>query len=164
MTVTTTTTEPATTTATVMTTTEPAIVTTTITSGSETTTSGTTTTGETTPTEPAYTRGDVNEDGEINVADAQLALNAYVKAMAGKESDLTEQQTLAADVNEDQEISVNDAQTILLYYVKNTLSGTPTAWEDLLGNQRQPQPYPDLSIPHEDFRIEADRYLTETET
>ncbi len=164
MTVTTTTTEPITATTTVMTTTEPIIVTTTITSGSETTTSGTTTTGETTPTEPAYTRGDINDDGEINVADAQLALNAYVKAMAGKESDLTEQQTLAADVNEDQEISVNDAQTILLYYVKNTLSGTPTAWEDLLGNQRQPQPYPDLSIPHEDFRIEADRYLTETET
>ena len=116
-----------------------------VTGPTESQTSETTVTSETTPTEPAYTRGDVNEDGEINVADAQLALNAYVKAMAGKESNLTEQQTLAADVNEDQEISVNDAQTILLYYVRNTLSGSTVTWDELLGRNKPAEGLPLLT-------------------
>ena len=38
----------------------------------------------------------------------------------------------AANVNKDNEVSVDDAQTILLYYVRNTLSGTPTTWDELL--------------------------------
>ena len=57
-----------------------------------------------------------------------------------------------------------DAQLILLYYVKNTLSNTPTAWETLLGKQRQPQPYPDLTKPYADFLPEADGDPTEAET
>ena len=162
-TVSTTTTEPETTTTTVTTTTEPETVTTS-TGDSETITSETTTTGETTPTEPDYLLGDINDDGEVNVADAQLTLNAYVKAMAGKDNGLTEKQAKAANVNGDQEISVDDAQIILLYYVKNTLSNTPTAWETLLGKQRQPQPYPDLTKPYADFLPEADGDPTEAET
>ncbi len=146
----TTTTTTSTTKATMTTTTTSMTETTTIASESvtgptESQTSETTVTSETTPTEPAYTRGDVNEDGEINVADAQLALNAYVKAMAGKESNLTEQQTLAADVNEDQEISVNDAQTILLYYVRNTLSGSTVTWDELLGRNKPAEGLPLLT-------------------
>ena len=162
-TVSTTTTEPETTTTTVTTTTEPETVTTS-TGDNETITSETTTTGETTPTEPEYLLGDINDDGEVNVADAQLTLNAYVKAMAGKDNGLTEKQAKAADVNGDQEISVDDAQIILLYYVKNTLSNTPTAWETLLGKQRQPQPHPDLTKPYADFLPEADGDPTEAET
>ena len=162
-TVSTTTTEPETTTTTVTTTTEPETVTT-DTGDSETITSETTTTGETTPTEPEYLLGDINDDGEVNVADAQLTLNAYVKAMAGKDNGLTEKQAKAADVNGDQEISVDDAQIILLYYVKNTLSNTPTAWETLLGKQRQPQPYPELTKPYANFLPEADGDPTEAET
>ncbi len=101
---------------------------TTVTETSETTV----TTSETVPAEQTYLRGDVNNDGDVSVDDAQLTLNAYVKRMAGKATGLTEQQTAAADVNGDHAVTVEDAQTILLYYVKNTLSNTPTAWEKLL--------------------------------
>ncbi len=34
-----------------------------------------------------------------------------------------------------------DAQTILMYYVKNSLSHTPTSWEDLL-EKKQPAKLP----------------------
>ena len=86
--------------------------------------------------------GDVNGDKEISVEDAQLTLNAYVKIMAGMDSGLTEQQLKAADVNGDGEVSVEDAQTILLYYVRNTLSGTPTTWDELLGKATPASPRP----------------------
>ena len=60
--------------------------------------------------------------------------------MAGMGSGLTEQQMKAADVNHDGEVSVDDAQTILIYYVRNTLSGTPTTWDEVLDKQTQAQP------------------------
>lgn len=78
-------------------------------------------------------KGDINADGAVSVADAQLALNAYVRIMAGRESGLTEPQTLAADISGDKSITVEDAQYLLMYYVKNTLSSTPTTWEELTG-------------------------------
>ena len=81
---------------------------------------------------PEYLRGDVNNDGEVSVEDAQITLNAYVEIMAGMESGLTWQQGKAADVDENNNVSVDDAQNILLYYVHNTLSGTPTTWEELV--------------------------------
>ena len=61
--------------------------------------------------------------------------------MAGSETGLTAEQAQAADVNRDREISVDDAQTILMYYVKNSLSHTPTSWEDLL-EKKQPAKLP----------------------
>ena len=107
-------------------------------------TESTTTTSDTTPTEPEYLTGDINDDGEISVEDAQLALLEYVNAMTGLESSLTEKQKLAGDVNGDKEISVEDAQTILLYYVSNTLSGETVTWDDLLGKKPQGQQLPFL--------------------
>ena len=88
--------------------------------------------------------GDVNEDGEISVEDAQLTLNAYVKTMAGKDNDLTEKQVKAADVNGDGIVSVDDAQSILIYYVKNSLSGKSTTWDELLGRNQSSEPLPFL--------------------
>lgn len=112
-----------------------------VTGTTETQESVTTATTETAPPTVEDSRGDINADGEISVADAQLALNAYVKRMAGSETGLTAEQAQAADVNRDKEISVDDAQTILMYYVKNSLSHTPTSWEDLL-EKKQPAKLP----------------------
>ena len=94
--------------------------------------------------EPEYLLGDINDDGEVSVEDAQLALLEYVNAMTGLESSLTDRQKLAADVNGDKESSVEDAQTILLYYVSNTLSGENVTWDDLLGKKPQGQQLPFL--------------------
>ena len=132
----------------------------TVTSASETQTSETTTPSETTPTEPTYMLGDVNEDGEISVDDAQLTLNAYVKIMAGRDSGLTDQQAKAANVNKDNEVSVDDAQMILLYYVRNTLSGTTTTWDELLGKNKPSEPVPFLLKLKELFKDDS----TEDET
>ena len=133
------------------------------TSESAETSETTTTTGETTPTEPDYLFGDVNEDGEIGVEDAQLTLNAYVKGIAGKESGLSEKQIKAADVNEDGIVSVDDAQTILIYYVKNTIAKVPTTWEDLLGKKPQAQTLPAVPERKEEILPEPPRF-TEDET
>ena len=83
-------------------------------------------------------------DGKVSVEDAQLALNTYVKNMAGKDNNLTEQQVKAADVNADGIVSVDDAQSILNYYVKNVLSSSAITWDELLGRNKQTQPRPAL--------------------
>ena len=115
----------------------------TVTSESEAESTETTvTTGETTPTEPEVLTGDVNDDGTVSVDDAQLTLNAYVKSIAGKDHGLSEEQVRAADVNEDGNVSVDDAQTILIYYVKNTLAGSGTTWDELLGRTKPVQGLP----------------------
>ena len=142
-TTTTSTTKATTTTSTTTTTTTDTTTSTTVTSATESTET-TVTTSETTPTEPEYLLGDINDDGEVSVEDAQLALLEYVNAMTGLESSLTDRQKLAADVNGDKEISVEDAQTILLYYVSNTLSGENVTWDDLLGKKPQGQQLPFL--------------------
>ena len=78
-------------------------------------------------------RGNLNDDGEVSVEDAQIALNAYARVLAKADLGLTELQFRAADINGDETISVDDAQLILIYYVKNTLANVPTTWDDLLG-------------------------------
>ena len=79
--------------------------------------------------------GDVNNDGEISVEDAQLTLIEYVSTMSGLDGSFTEKQKLAGNVNGDQQISVEDAQIILIYYVKNTLAGENFSWEQILHPQ-----------------------------
>lgn len=117
---------------------KPTITSTTITTLSE----STETTVTTSETQTTYHLGNVNGDEEISVEDAQLTLNAYVRIMAGMDSGLTDEQLKAADVNNDGEVSVDDAQTILIYYVRNTLSNTPTTWDELLGKTVQASPRP----------------------
>ena len=77
-------------------------------------------------------KGDVNGDNVVDVEDAQLTLNAYVKIMAKKDHGLTERRQKAADVNGDETISVDDAQYILNYYVKNRLAGSNVTWDQIL--------------------------------
>ena len=94
--------------------------------------------------EPAvYTRGDVNGDGAVNVADAQLALGEYSRSMAGKKSSLTAEQKSAADINKDTKLDVADAQTILIYYCATGLKNTKRTWADFLSPA-----YSDMKVPN----------------
>lgn len=60
------------------------------------------------PALPTYKKGDVDDNGEVTVADARLALRAAVSL-----DTLTGNAFLAADVDEDGSINVSDARTIL---------------------------------------------------
>ena len=77
--------------------------------------------------------GDFDGDGIIGIEDAQNILNVYTKTLAGSEVELTDGQKKSCDINSDGTVDVADAQLVLNYYVKNTLSNTPTTWEQLLG-------------------------------
>lgn len=65
-------------------------------------------------------------DADINTVTASCTEGA-VKLQSGDAPAYT-----LGDVNEDGIISVDDAQLILLYYVKNTLSHTPTTWDEIV--------------------------------
>lgn len=100
-----------------------------------TTTEATTETAVTTTAEPAqaaFLRGDVDDNGTVDVTDAQLTLAAYARRIAGKPLGLTDPQFRAANVNFDEQLSVEDAQFILKYYARNTVAKNPTTWEELL--------------------------------
>lgn len=77
------------------------------------------------------TLGDVNEDEEVTVDDAQIALQAYTNLLAGKDSGLNPAQEKAADVNIDGAVTVEDAQAILQYYT-NVLAKKDPTWEEIL--------------------------------
>ena len=79
-------------------------------------------------------KGDINDDGKVGADDAQITLQAYVNALAGKGENLTDKQKKAADIDSDGKISATDAQIILQYYVAR-LAGKNTTWEDLLPDQ-----------------------------
>lgn len=99
------------------------------------TTEATTETAVTTTAEPAqaaFLRGDVDDNGTVDVTDAQLTLAAYARRIAGKPLGLTDSQFRAANVNLDEQLSVEDAQFILKYYARNTVAKNPTTWEELL--------------------------------
>lgn len=131
-------------------TTAPVTTTETTTSTTETTTSTTETTTSTTvattteataettvtttaePAQTAFLRGDVDDNGTVDVTDAQLTLAAYARRIAGKPLGLTDSQFRAANVNLDEQLSVEDAQFILKYYARNTVAKNPTTWEELL--------------------------------
>lgn len=61
---------------------------------------------------PAYTLGDVNDDGKINSTDALLVLQYAVNTVS-----LDSAQQMAADVNRDGKINSTDALLILQYAV-----------------------------------------------
>ena len=77
--------------------------------------------------------GDLDKDGAVSVADAQLALTEYTTfSVAGNPSTLDFNQRKNSDINRDGVVTVEDAQLILKYYVQNSVAGTKTSWEDLL--------------------------------
>lgn len=64
-------------------------------------------------TEPEYTLGDIDENDEIDIRDALVALRASAKIVT-----LTERQIKAADVNRDNEVDIRDALLLLRYSAK----------------------------------------------
>ena len=82
-----------------------------------------------------YQKGDVNMDGIVDVADAQLVLQEFTWAMVGIDYGLTnEQLELASIIGETTEIfrsekeipiGLFDANVILLYYLENQVADDP---------------------------------------
>lgn len=67
----------------------------------------------------AYTKGDVNQDGKIDISDAIEVLNIYSRNAAGLAvSGYKDMQLKAADANVDGQINIQDASSILSYYSK----------------------------------------------
>lgn len=64
-----------------------------------------------------YTKGDVNQDGKIDISDATDVLNIYSRNAAGLTiNGYKDVQLKAADVNENGNIDIQDASSILSYY------------------------------------------------
>lgn len=84
------------------------------------------------PTEEmeALTIGDLNEDGNIDIADAALCLSAYANQAAGNGHGLTDRQFACADVDGDGAITVLDASDLLVYYA-NAAAGNTLSWEEI---------------------------------
>ncbi len=79
-------------------------------------------------------RGDVNNDGVINLSDATLTLKYYACLMAGVEMDTSA--TFIKDyayVNDDNVIDISDATLILEYYACET-AGLEASWTDILAS------------------------------
>lgn len=84
--------------------------------------------------------GDVDQNGEISSADAQLTLNHYVETMAENPSPLTADQQKTADVNGDGLADATDAQMILNYYVDKVISSLEsTTWRSVTKNPNAPE-------------------------
>jgi len=89
--------------------------------------------------EPAkeYMLGDIDEDGEITVTDAQLVAQAYVDAVVGKPIDLTDEQVARSHVlgrEEEGYLYITDAQAILMYSVKKLAGYTDEELKDFFAN------------------------------
>ena len=59
---------------------------------------------------PLYMKGDVDENGKVEIADLRLILRSVCKKV-----ELTEQQKLAADVTEDGKVEIADLRKVLRY-------------------------------------------------
>ncbi|MBQ8824950.1 MAG: hypothetical protein IJZ64_06950 [Ruminococcus sp.] len=70
-------------------------------------------------------KGDVNENGTVEVDDASLILSEYAKVSAGLNSILTSHQKLCADVDGNNEITVDDASKVLAFYAANAAGLNP---------------------------------------
>ena len=77
---------------------------------------------------PAFTLGDVNEDGKIDAKDASHVLIYYAASSTGVEGGLSESQKKAANVNGDKLIDAKDASRILVYYAAASTGGNPS-WD-----------------------------------
>lgn len=77
--------------------------------------------------EKSFTKGDVNENGSVDLDDTVLTLTHYAHIGAGLGSDLSESQLMAADVNEDGNADLTDASAIISCYAK-TAAGLSPQW------------------------------------
>lgn len=77
-------------------------------------------------------KGDVNNNGKIDISDATLVLTIYAENASGLSIDeYSDEQLSAADVNLDGNVSISDATAILTYYARNA-AGLDTSWADII--------------------------------
>ena len=82
--------------------------------------------------ENAVVIGDVDEDGEIQISDATMALTIYSRNIAHLDtSEYTERQKRNADVNNDGKVDISDATAILTYYAQSAAGLNPT-WDKII--------------------------------
>lgn len=73
-------------------------------------------------------RGDINNDGNTDMIDAQLVLCNAVELMLDSET----VPLAGSDIDKDGEITSSDAQYILIFYVQNNVVQIPTMWKDII--------------------------------
>ncbi|MBR5362635.1 MAG: hypothetical protein IK134_04860 [Oscillospiraceae bacterium] len=87
--------------------------------------------------------GDVNLDGTVNIADAQLILRDYVEVMCQLDGSLTKEQRALGNVDGKTEkfpdsiefiASVSDAEFVLIYYCAHLVDPTVTM-ESVVGRE-----------------------------
>lgn len=76
----------------------------------------------------AYRLGDVNNDGNVDMKDAMIALREYSLQLAWWPSELSADEQRYADIDGDGIISLRDAMMILTYWDMNLLY-PETTWE-----------------------------------
>ena len=81
--------------------------------------------------------GDANQDGDLNVKDAQAALSAAGDIRLGLTPQISAEGIAVADVDGDGTLTVKDAQYILMYYA-NTRAEIDCSWQSLTGNPNAP--------------------------
>ena len=79
-----------------------------------------------------YVPGDYDEDGEVTVSDAQIALKNYVETFAGNTDGMPV--NVRTDVSGDDILDVVDAQLILKYYTQNSVAGADVSWREIRNN------------------------------
>ena len=77
---------------------------------------------------PQPLRGDIDNDGKINVHDAQLVLLNALDLMLGNEME----PLVGADIDGNGEITSLDAQYILMFFLQNDVMEEPTMWKDII--------------------------------
>lgn len=86
---------------------------------------------DTPPDEETAKHGDLNNDGAIDIADAQAILAYYAAAAVGDASE--DPAATDADIDGDGDIDVQDASYVLEYYAQVSIGETPS-WDEILGN------------------------------
>ena len=81
-------------------------------------------------TSAAYAKGDTNNDGSVDIADATSILTAYACSAANLTVDLSAEAKTAGDIDGDGSLAINDATSVLTYYAK-TAAGLAPAWDTL---------------------------------
>lgn len=98
----------------------------------------------------AFLNGDVNQDGEVTLADAQLALKGALKI----KTDFTKEEMYAADVNSDGQLVLSDAQMILKAALK--IEGLPEKAAPVTSDAPSGTTTPDVTPTPSDTETPAD--------
>lgn len=77
-------------------------------------------------------RGDVEPDGDVDVADAVAVLQASAEQMVTGENPMSKDARFGADVNDDSRVDVSDA-VLILQYSSMKIANPDADWDDLLG-------------------------------